>query len=472
MSANETAAPPTVKPATTGPNVRWARPKKERNYLLKPEYRQTSVKEIYGLTERAAAFKLAEWRWGMGERQVCPTCGTIDKHYWLPKRLLWECRAKVCRKQFSVFSGTKLHGTKMPPTEVMAQLFSFVEAKDSISAREMSGREGRDHQTLHILLMKVRESIRQTMQAEPPLVGYIQADAAYFIKYVRPGNLGTGVSFKAKDERKNAGLDEDASVKATTNENMVALVVFVQAGKMGMRRYRVALIKTENQVDLLSLGQKFCKVDSVLMTDQHSGYNFFSGEFLGHVKVNHSETFMNEDGIHTNYAEGFFARMRAASWGAWHRTSAQNLEDYGWEMAWRQTMAGSDNLTQLKDLFKRICDSERSERFRDYWHKLPPEMRPEREELGTLREMPKDEVGKKRGRPAAGTVKAQVPETPKKRGPYRYRGAVKKAEVPAAEPAVPATAPITAPEVPLTAAESPQATGEAAGTPPATPADF
>jgi len=399
----------------------WRRGKPKRNYLLKPEYRQINVKEIHSLTEREAAYKLGVMRWGMGDKQVCPECGTIDEHYWSKKHTRWECRSKPCRKQFSVFSGTKLHGTKMTPVDVLSLMHSFVEAKDGISAREASGREGRDYQTMHIVLLKFREALRQTMSAEPPLTGYVQADAAYFIKYVKPGNTGNGPAFSAKDDRKNAGLDESGKTKSSISPNMHALVVFVQTGRKGERQYRVAVIKTENQVDLLTLGQKFCETQAILVTDQHSGYNFFSGEFCQHLTVNHQEEFMTADGVHTNFAESFFARMRAATWGAWHRTSVQNLEEYGWEMAWRQTMAGSDNLTQLRDLFRRLCASGRSERYKDYWHKLPEAERPVREEVGALREVPKDEVPKKLGRPAADTVKAQVPVAPKKRGAQRYR---------------------------------------------------
>ena len=408
-------------PPTAGPDAAWQKGKRARSYLLKPDYRTVSLPEIYGLSDREATFKLADFRWNLDGKQVCPACGTIDQHYWSAKHLRWECRAKVCRKQFSVFSGTKLHGTKMLPTQVLSLLLSFVEAKDGLSAREASGREGRDHQTMHIFFLKLREALRQTLSAEPMLSGYVQADAAYFIKYVRPGNQGNGPAFKAKDDRKNAGLDEAAKARNATSENMHALVVFVQTGPQQKRHYRVAVIKTENQVDLLMLGQKFCTTEAVLMTDQHSGYNLFSGEFVGHLKVNHQMQFMAEDGTHTNFAEGFFARMRAATWGAWHRTSVQNLEEYGWEMAWRQTMVGSDNLTQLRDLFKRICDSERSERYRDYWHKLPPEQRPQRDEVGSLREVSKNGIGKKRGRPVAGAVRPQTPTTPKRRGSQRYR---------------------------------------------------
>jgi transposase-like protein len=192
-------------PDDSGPDARWERPKPERNYLLRPAYREVSQARIYALSEPAAIRMLADLRWALDGKQVCPECGTIDTHYWSKRLLRWECRSKVCRKQFSVFSGTKLHGTKMPAKQVLSFLLDFVEAKDGISARELSGRHDRDHQTMHVMSMKVREAIRHTMSVEPPLKGYVQADAAYFIKYVRPRNLGNGAAFKAKAEQKNVG---------------------------------------------------------------------------------------------------------------------------------------------------------------------------------------------------------------------------------------------------------------------------
>lgn len=36
------------------------------------------------------------------------------------------------------------------------------------------------------------------MSAEPPLMGYVHVDAAYFIKYVRPSNAGLGAAMAAK----------------------------------------------------------------------------------------------------------------------------------------------------------------------------------------------------------------------------------------------------------------------------------
>lgn len=416
-----------------GPGATWPPAKEKRSYLLCADYRQESLQDLLKRTEEDTVQYLAKIRWGgLGEnKQACPACGSIDTHYWCKSLGGWKCRDKLCGKQFTVFSGTRLHGIKMPPTTVMSILFHFVEAKDGISSREISGLHDFNHQTVHVMTLKIREALRETISAEPLLTGYVQADAAYFIKYVRPGNIGMGASTAAKVQQKNAGLDENAKVHNVVSPNMHALVVFVKAGQQGQREYRIACIKTENQVDLLALGQRFCAPGAALVTDQHSAYNFFSGEFVAHYRVNHQQEFMTEDGFNTNFAEGIFSRLRAAVAGAWHRTSIQNLEEYGWEIAWRQTMVGRPNGEQLDDLVRRVLTSGRPTRFVDYWGKRPKEHRPKREELGMLVEVDKNDLSKRRGRPAAGIVKMHRPKQSKR----SYNRKAVPALAPAATPA-------------------------------------
>lgn len=182
------------------------------------------------------------------------------------------------------------------------------------------------------------------------------------------------------------------------------------------------MVKTENQVDMLTLGQEFCTKSALLVTDQHSAYNFFTGEFDAHFRVNHSQEFMSPDGFHTNHAEGFFARMRAAVGGAWHKMTLQYLEEYGWEFAWRQTMVGKGNLEQLEDLLRRALNSGRATRFADYWGTRPePKPKAPADGQGPAMEVDKVGVKKKRGRPTLGSVKAKEPVRPKR--PYKRRQA-------------------------------------------------
>jgi len=389
--------------------------------LLKPGYRTVDLDEVFGRTEEETLDYLAGVRWrglGIGV-QACPWCGTVEQHHLCRATGGWKCKSKTCERKFTVFSGTRVHGLKMGAKKLFSILLHFMEAKDGISSREVSGLHNLTHQTVHVLTLKIREAIRDTMLAEPPLTGHIHADAAYFIKYTRPGNVGTGAAAAAKTEQKNAGLNEKGEIPRSVSENMHAIVVFVQAGPQGHRRYKVAKVKTEHQVALLQLGQAYCTTDATLITDQHAGYNFFSAEFQTHHRVNHNEEFMTKEGFHTNFAEGFFARVRACVAGAWHRTSVQHLEEYAWEVAWRQQMVGRSNLQQLEDLVRRLLNSGRATRFADYWNKRKTDKAANREELGPVFEVDKNDVTKKRGRPNSGMVRIKDIEKPKR--PYRKK---------------------------------------------------
>lgn len=89
----------------------------------------------------------------------------------------------------------------------------------------------------------------------------------------------------------------------------------------------------------------------------------------------------------------------------------QNLVEYGWELAWRPQMVTKKNLEQMHDLPKRILCSGRPEHFIDYWRKRPESKQVDREAIGVLREVPKSDFRKKRGRPSMGTVRPKAPSS-------------------------------------------------------------
>jgi transposase-like protein len=410
---------------TTGPSEEYGPTRAQhKSYLLKAAYRVVSLANIYEGGEQEAIDLFAKIRWGEIGRQACPRCGEIARHYWTARYKRWKCRS--CDKQFTVCSGTYLHATKINPVTLLSLLFHFVEAKDSVSAREVSGLHKLNHQTTHVTYLKVREAIRASMLKEPLLTGDVQADAAYFIKYLRPGNTGTGPSFAIQQKQKNAGLDESAKApRQAHHPDMHALVVFVQAGTQGRRHYKVARIKTETQVDLLDIGQNFCASAAVLTTDQHSGYDLLTGAVAEHRVINHSQHFQDEHGNNTNLAEGFFSRLRHAYRGAWHRTSVQYLELYGWEFAWRLTMVGASNDEQLNDLLTRLLTQTRPADLIDYWRKRPGAPAPDSNEAGMLVEISKEDVPRRLGRPVKSPLRKKT--EPRKKRAYNKKC---KADVP------------------------------------------
>jgi hypothetical protein len=263
----------------------------KKSHLLEAKYRTTDLFALIGDGEQGALDYLVKSRWGSLREnvQICPKCSCVGTHYWVESREQWKCRDRSCRTHFSIVSGTYMHSSKVSPQALLSILFHFVEGKNSISARQISGLHDLSHQASHVLLMKVRDAIRDSMLREPPLTGKIQADAAYFIKYKRPGNVGTGPALAAKDDEKNAGLNENAKTTRFVHPNMHALVVFVQSGGEGTRRYKLARVKTEGQVNIAELGKKFCTGEIEFTTDEHSGYSLLVGPTVKHYVILHQK---------------------------------------------------------------------------------------------------------------------------------------------------------------------------------------
>lgn len=410
-------------------------------YLLRAESHEISTLTAVPHTEPLAHKWLAKMRWGkLGEnKQACPHCGTIDTHYWIESKTRWACRATLCGRHFSVTTQTKFHGTRRTAREIISILFQFQEAVEGISSRHLAGLHDMGQQSMNVITHKIREALWESCDRSP-LTGEVDADAAYFFKYKRPPNTGTGTSFAMKAKAKTAGLYPDnpdaakegirspapagpgdvpaaqapvapkADEKEPAPDTMHALVAFIERDKLGGggKRVRVAVIKTENQVDLFALAKEFVAKEATVFTDDHSGYNLFSGRFLVHRQVNHKVTFMDKDGTHTNTVEGFFAQMRRMQTGAYHRMGLGYLELYATEMAWRYEVRRTSNLAKLEDLARRCLTTGLPKQFADYWDKRPKDQRIAKPAEGTTAfELPKGSMRVRRGRPPKGKGSAR-----------------------------------------------------------------
>ena len=64
-----------------------------QHFLLTAEARSLSVREVFALSDAAAFELFRELRWGKGEEVVCPECAVADRHWFLPSRAQWRCKA-------------------------------------------------------------------------------------------------------------------------------------------------------------------------------------------------------------------------------------------------------------------------------------------------------------------------------------------------------------------------------------------
>jgi transposase-like protein len=78
----------------------------QTHVLLSAEARTLSLREVFALSEDQAFELFRTVRWGRDGQPVCPHCGVVDAHWFLPSRRQWRCRS--CGHTFSLTSGDRL----------------------------------------------------------------------------------------------------------------------------------------------------------------------------------------------------------------------------------------------------------------------------------------------------------------------------------------------------------------------------
>lgn len=327
-----------------------------------------TLEQIGAMTDVEARYLLAELRWGSSEQQVCPECGTIDRHYDVRVRNQWRC--KSCGRTFSVTSDSPFADHKLSYRRLALAIFSFITHQKGLPALELRRIIGGHYRTCFLLLHKIREAILGTGD-ETKLSGVIEIDGAHFSGRKRKGRKQKKRAAKAVP-KKYANQQHRARVPRTANSyhpnrRIVMSLREVSEEKTdaidsrtkrpigkGARRTLVAVCMSENAKDIEALVRRHVAPGSTIRTDELPAYRKLKLMGYQHDVVNHSVEFVTDEGINQNQAESFFGRMRRAKIGLYHRIAPKYMLDYASEMAWREDVRRLDTMSQLKALASRI----------------------------------------------------------------------------------------------------------------------
>jgi len=283
---------------------------------------------------------LEDLRWN--GKPVCPHCGSVRKHYFLTpangasrktrtgtasERRVWKCAD--CRKQFSVLTGTLLHGSKIPLRKWVFVIFEMCSSKNGVSAREIERKYNLTPKSAWFMLHRIREGMKRDPMAGL-LSGRIVADETW---------IGGKPSNRHGHKRGQGGQGQ-------TDKTPVLSLVSRETGEV---RSRVVADVRGNSLRAVIAEQVDAKATH-LHTDSAGSYAKIAGDFASHSAVDHHIGEYVRGDVSTNQAEAYFSQLKRSIDGTHHSVSREHLDRYLAEFDFRFST-------------RKISDSERMEMF-------------------------------------------------------------------------------------------------------------
>ena len=144
--------------------------------------------------------------------------------------------------------------------------------------------------------------------------------------------------------RKANGKDDDDLPKAPRGRGTRKTAVIGIKERKSNKVYATVSLPDKNGKkltgkELLSVLDKVCKDNTIVMTDDYTGYNILNyphkNNFI-RLSVNHSSgVFSLGHGVHTNGIESFWALLKRGIFGIYHHISVKYMQEYINEFCFR-----------------------------------------------------------------------------------------------------------------------------------------
>jgi transposase-like protein len=276
--------------------------------------------------EEAARQWFEAARWPNGP--ICPKCGS-DKHYATKKLGRYRCAASVCRKDFTVMTGSVMERSHAKLTQWAVAFHMGASSKKGFSAHQLHRELGCQYNTAWFLHHRVMEAMRRGGLDLPPMGGegkVVEADETYFgtiPEAKRPTHKTSGRPF-TKGPYKNSG-------------NKRAIVALVERGG-SVRSFHIPSAYLES---VMAIVRENVARESRLHTDESNLYHRVGKEFAAHETVKHSEKEYVRGDVTTNTIESYFSIFKRGMRGVYQHCSEKHLHRYLAEFDFRYNYRAS-----------------------------------------------------------------------------------------------------------------------------------
>jgi transposase-like protein len=245
---------------------------------------------------------------------VCPHCkGTAHNPTKIAGR--YRCKAKGCRKDFTVTVGTVMERSHAKLTQWAVAFTMAAASKKGFSAHQLHRQLGCQYNTAWFLHHRVMESMRQGGLDLPPLGGagqVVEADETYF------GNMEDRQPSKQRGKRAYT-----KSGKSGVGGKRAVVTLVERGGKV-----RSFHVPRADKATVAKIVRENISHESRLQTDESGIYTGADSLFASHETINHSAKEYARGDVTTNTVEGYFSIFKRGMKGVYQHCSEKHLHRY------------------------------------------------------------------------------------------------------------------------------------------------